>query len=265
MVCPCLIVTCKHTHGYTIHTNSLVPRPHPAFRRYQYGKAGVCSQLNLKRSLFVLKIFAIFRLRHAHMRKDTRFSILHAFPYCKRRKAGRGLGTHAFLYCKRRKAGRGLGTRLTHKHVLIPVLSPKWHSPPVACFPLHAKWLHTRAAPGRSWGRGEKEEGRKTNKQTNKQTNKKHRSPFAPSFLFLTQYCMWRLTFLTALWQVFPPVLLSLLSAVRLLSALLAAWKDITIRLEVTPPPPPPQLESVTVLWDHQEQLALTFPLSLHW
>ena len=93
----------------------------------------------------------------------------------------------------------------------------------------------------------------------NKQTNKQIKVSLPPSFLLLTQYCMWRLTFLTALWRVFPPVLLSLLSAVRLLSAPLAAWKEITIRLEVT------QLDSVTVLWDHQEQLALTFPLSLHW
>ena len=35
--------------------------------------------------------FAIFQLRHAHVRKDTRLSP--AFPYWKRRKAGRGLGT----------------------------------------------------------------------------------------------------------------------------------------------------------------------------
>ena len=46
---------------------------------------------SLQRSLLVLQNFAIFRLRHAHMRKDTRLST--AFPYCKRRKAGRGLGT----------------------------------------------------------------------------------------------------------------------------------------------------------------------------
>ena len=44
-----------------------------------------------KRSLLVLQNFAIFRLCHAHVRKDTRLST--AFPYCKRRKAGRGLGT----------------------------------------------------------------------------------------------------------------------------------------------------------------------------
>ena len=44
-----------------------------------------------KRSLLVLQNFAIFRLRHAHVRKDTRLST--AFPYWKRRKAGRGLGT----------------------------------------------------------------------------------------------------------------------------------------------------------------------------
>ena len=44
-----------------------------------------------KSSLLVLQNFAIFRLRHAHVRKDTRLST--AFPYCKRRKAGRGLGT----------------------------------------------------------------------------------------------------------------------------------------------------------------------------
>ena len=44
-----------------------------------------------KQSLLVLQNCAIFRLRHAHVRKDTRLST--AFPYCKRRKAGRGLGT----------------------------------------------------------------------------------------------------------------------------------------------------------------------------
>ena len=44
-----------------------------------------------KRSLLVVQNFAIFRLRHTHVRKDTRLST--AFPYCKRRKAGQGLGT----------------------------------------------------------------------------------------------------------------------------------------------------------------------------
>ena len=43
-----------------------------------------------KRTLLVLQNFTIFRLRHAHVRKDTRLST--AFPYCKRRKAGRDLG-----------------------------------------------------------------------------------------------------------------------------------------------------------------------------
>ena len=33
-----------------------------------------------KHSLFVLKILAIFRLCHAHVRKDTRLSLL--FQYC---------------------------------------------------------------------------------------------------------------------------------------------------------------------------------------
>ena len=42
----------------------------------------------VKRTLLVLQNF-IFRLCHAHVRKDTRLST--AFPYCKRRKAGRGL------------------------------------------------------------------------------------------------------------------------------------------------------------------------------
>ena len=45
----------------------------------------------VKRSLLVVQNFAIFRLRHTHVRKDTRLST--AFPYCKRQKAGRGLGT----------------------------------------------------------------------------------------------------------------------------------------------------------------------------
>ena len=50
-----------------------------------------------KRSLLVLQNFAIFRLRHAHVRKDTRLST--AFPYCKRRKAGRGLGMRLYYMC----------------------------------------------------------------------------------------------------------------------------------------------------------------------
>ena len=57
----------------------------------------------------------------------------------------------------------------THVHNLTPVLSPKWHSPPVACSPLHAKWLHTHAAPERSWGRGEGEgEGREGREEATK-------------------------------------------------------------------------------------------------
>ena len=44
-----------------------------------------------KSSLLALQNFAIFRLHHAHVRKDTRLST--AFPNCKQRKAGRGLGT----------------------------------------------------------------------------------------------------------------------------------------------------------------------------
>ena len=34
-------------------------------------------------------------LHHAHVRKDTRLSP--ALPYCKRRKAGRGLGTRLWI------------------------------------------------------------------------------------------------------------------------------------------------------------------------
>ena len=44
-----------------------------------------------KRSLLVRQIFTTCWLRHAHVRKDTRPSP--ALPYCKRQKAGRGLGT----------------------------------------------------------------------------------------------------------------------------------------------------------------------------
>ena len=130
--------------------DSLVPRPHPAFRRLQYGKAGRAWYLfshehdiigklqnlpNLQAafrafsinyalnaqcirqspptsqicvvSYLVPWLFSLFwaQCAHAqsnpfyhpfypdvtHVRKDTRPSP--ALPYCKRRKAGRGLGT----------------------------------------------------------------------------------------------------------------------------------------------------------------------------
>ena len=48
-------------------------------------------------SLFRSNFFAICWSHQAHVRKDTRLSLL-------------------FLYCKWRKAGRSLGTRLCHKH-----------------------------------------------------------------------------------------------------------------------------------------------------
>ena len=48
----------------------------------------------MKRSLLVLQIFAIFWLCHSHVR---RYQALLAFLYCKRRKAGRSLGTRLYV------------------------------------------------------------------------------------------------------------------------------------------------------------------------
>ena len=59
-------------------------------------------------------LYLLSTLYVTHVIKYSRPST--AFPYCKRRKAGRGLGTRlVFAYCKRSKtgAGEGLGTRLS--------------------------------------------------------------------------------------------------------------------------------------------------------